>query len=149
MNKSKTAQAILAIDHGSKFTGLAIASTVKIAVPLETLFGLSLNDTVLKIEQIINEKNVDLILVGQPLNLAGERSNQSLIVEDFASKLKARIKHPIILQPETDTTNWAKQAVELSGSDQKSAKRNGQIDALAAAKILQDYLDQNGFTIKT
>lgn len=147
MNSQKQARAILAIDYGSKFTGLAIASAVKIAKPLKTLLSLSDDDLISELEKIIRENNIDLVLVGQPLNLKGQKSQQSSVSEQFAAKLKYAISQPVAMQPETDTSNWAKEVIGSDSAKLKLAKESGELDALAAAKILQDYLDEHGFAI--
>lgn len=147
MNKPKTAQVILAIDYGSKSTGLAVASGVRISKPLKSLDSTENQNLIDGIKTIIEDLKVDLVVIGQPLNMRGETSQQSLTVEKFKLNLSQQIAQPIIFQAETDTTNLVKQELGLDSVKLKSAKESGQIDALAAARILQDYLDQYGFSI--
>jgi putative Holliday junction resolvase len=147
MNKPKTAQVILAIDYGSKSTGLAVASGVRISKPLKSLDSTENQNLIDGIKTIIEDLKVDLVVIGQPLNMRGETSQQSLIVEKFKLNLSQQITQPIIFQAETDTTNLVKQELGIDSVKLKSAKESGQIDALAAARILQDYLDQYGFSI--
>ncbi|HMS32035.1 MAG TPA: Holliday junction resolvase RuvX [Candidatus Saccharibacteria bacterium] len=147
MNKPKTAQVILAIDYGSKSTGLAVASGVRISKPLKSLDSTENQNLIDGIKTIIEDLKVDLVVIGQPLNMRGETSQQSLTVEKFKLNLSQQIAQPIIFQAETDTTNLVKQELGLDSIKLKSAKESGQIDALAAARILQDYLDQYGFSI--
>ncbi|MFZ1522873.1 MAG: Holliday junction resolvase RuvX [Candidatus Saccharimonadales bacterium] len=147
MNKPKTAQVILAIDYGSKSTGLAVASGVRISKPLKSLDSTENQNLIDGIKTIIEDLKVDLVVIGQPLNMRGETSQQSLIVEKFKLNLGQQITQPIIFQAETDTTNLVKQELGIDSVKLKSAKESGQIDALAAARILQDYLDQYGFSI--
>ena len=147
MNKPKTAQVILAIDYGSKSTGLAVASGVRISKPLKSLDSTENQNLIDGIKTIIEDLKVDLVVIGQPLNMRGETSQQSLTVEKFKLNLSQQIVQPIIFQAETDTTNLVKQELGLDSVKLKSAKESGQIDALAAARILQDYLDQYGFSI--
>ena len=137
MNKPssiKTVNSILAIDYGSKYSGIAVASGgVKIAKPLKTLVNLRDQELISEISEIVNEYGVDVILVGNPLNLDGQKSQQSLSSEQFIAKA------------ETDTSNWALSKLGEAEVNKQLAKKNGQLDALAAARILQDYLDENGF----
>lgn len=147
MNKPKTAQVILAIDYGSKSTGLAVASGVRISKPLKSLNSTENQNLIDGIKTIIEDLKVDLVVIGQPLNMRGETSQQSLTVEKFKLNLSQQIAQPIIFQAETDTTNLVKQELGSDSVKLKSAKESGQIDALAAARILQDYLDQYGFSI--
>ena len=148
-NLSKEASSILAIDYGSKYSGIAIASGgVKIAKPLKTLANLSNQELISEISEIVNEYGVDVILVGNPLNLNGQKSQQSLKSEEFIAKLKSNFKNLTVLeQAETDTSNWALSKLGEAEVNKQLAKKNGQLDALAAARILQDYLDENGFII--
>ena len=150
MNKPSSVEAvnsILAIDYGSKYSGIAVASGgVKIAKPLKTVVNLRDQELISEISEIVNEYGVDVILVGNPLNLDGQKSQQSLSSEQFIAKLKANFKNLKVLeQAETDTSNWALSKLGEAEVNKQLAKKNGQLDALAAARILQDYLDENGF----
>jgi putative Holliday junction resolvase len=145
---SNNIRSILAIDYGSKYSGIAVASgEVKIAKPLKTFTNLNDGDLILEISEIVNEYGVNIILVGNPLNLNGQKSQQSLKSEEFIAKLKYRFKNLTVLeQAETDTSNWALSKLGEAEVNKQLAKKNGQLDALAAARILQDYLDENGFS---
>lgn len=152
MNKNssfKKASSILAIDYGSKYSGLAIASNnIKIAKPLKTLINLNDSELINEIQRIVEEYGVETILVGNPINLDGRKSEQSLKSYELIGKLGTKLKGiPVLAQAETDTSNWANSILEETKVNKQLAKKNGQIDALSAVRILQDYLDENGFKL--
>jgi len=125
----------LALDVGEKRIGVAVAhGDVRIAVPLETV---EVNGSeVERIGQIIDIEGVSTVVVGYPRNQSGEATAQTKYVEDFAEKLKNSAPE-IVFQDESLTSVLAEQ--HLSASKKSYAK--GDIDAKAAALILQDYLE--------
>lgn len=144
-NQSQHLRAILSIDYGSRYVGLAIASSdIKIARPLETLVDLDEAELLDRLDIIIKDYRVDLILVGDPLSLSGAKSEQSKISDQFRLSLSQFLggNIPVILQAETDSSN---QAEEMLGNNSYN-KQQGKIDSMAATIFLQDYLDQCGFS---
>jgi len=121
---------ILGIDHGLKHIGLAIArSGVKIAYPLSTIDND--DETVTKLQKIIDEEKISTVVLGLPRNLSAEDTDQTKVVRDFQRVLE---KHSIqtVFQDETSSTEraYAKGATKADK------------DAWAAAIILQDYLER-------
>jgi len=125
----------LALDVGEKRIGVAVAhGDVRIAIPLETV---EVNGSEIeRIGQIIEIEGVSTVVVGYPRNQSGEATAQTKYVEDFAEKLKNSAPE-IVFQDESLTSVLAEQ--HLSASKKSYAK--GDIDAKAAALILQDYLE--------
>lgn len=133
MAKAKT---LIALDVGAARIGVAVADTgVRIAIP----FGaVEVNGDELKeIAYIVTRENADTIVVGYPRNQSGEPTQQTEYVENFAESLKD-IAETIIFQDESLTSVIAEQRLQSRGV--KYTK--GDIDAEAAAIILQDYLEQ-------
>jgi putative holliday junction resolvase len=136
---------ILAVDLGEKNIGLALSDqTGTLAAPLEVLKHVSgLIDAGL-IAQKADEFKVVKIIVGIPVN-DGERDNpQTRHVTKFVDILQSQTTIPIILWDESFSTNQAKEIRQLMNVPRKS--RKGHLDDLAAAVILQSYLDseENG-----
>lgn len=126
---------IISLDVGEKRIGIAVADTVvKIAVPLETL-EVDGNE-IQEITNIVSEQNADVIVVGYPRNQSGEPTAQTKYVEDFVSKLQG-IPAEIEFQDESLTSVTAES--RLNDSNKQFTKSD--IDAEAAAIILQDYIE--------
>lgn len=126
----------LAIDVGEKRIGLALASgDVRIAVPLDTIEVNGAEKE--RIAQIIVNEDVDTVIVGYPRNQSGEVTAQTAYVEKFAKQL-APAAPRLLFQDESLTSVIAEQRLQQQGKPYVK----GDIDAQAAAIILQDYLEQ-------
>ena len=127
----------LAVDYGASRIGLALGdSQVKIGVPLEALTN---NEAA--IEQIVklaNLENVRQIVVGYPRNQAGEATQQTAVVTEFADKLKVKFAD-VVFQDESLTSVLAEDRLKSYGK--KYTK--GDIDSMAAVIILEDFLEEN------
>ncbi len=137
MNQIKTRH-ILALDIGSVRVGLALANSHNyLARPLATI----LNDDSFEsqLNQVILTNEVNILVVGWPRNLAGEETNQSEYVKKFVTDKLEKFNLPIFYQDETLTTVKAQEL--LDGSNKNYHKLD--IDAYAAAVILEDYLIAN------
>jgi putative Holliday junction resolvase len=133
MSQSKS---FLALDVGEKRIGVAVGdSGVRIAVPFETIEvdGKELE----RIARIVVDENTDTIVVGYPRNQSGEATAQTAYVELFANKL-TDLAQNIVFQDESLTSVLAEQRLQAQGG----TYTKGDIDAQAAAIILQDYLER-------
>jgi putative holliday junction resolvase len=129
-----TTKNIIALDVGEKRIGVATSSTaIRIAIPLETL---DVDGTEVKeIAHIVATDAVDTIVVGYPRNQSGEATAQTAYVETFAEQLKDMAT--IVFQDESLTSVMAEEQLKADGRPYSK----GDIDARAAAIILQDYLE--------
>lgn len=127
----------LALDVGEKRIGVAVGDdTVRIAMPLETV---EVNGHELEeIARLVAWQNATVIVVGYPRNQSGEPTAQTDIVEQFASGLQDMVDR-IDFQDESLTSVMAEQRLR----DAKKPFTKGDIDAHAAAIILQDYLERH------
>lgn len=133
MSQSKT---LLALDVGEKRIGVAVGDRgVKIAVPFDTIEvdGKEIE----RIARIVVDENVDTIIVGYPRNQSGEATAQTAFVEAFASQLTGMADN-VVFQDESLTSVLAEQRLKSYGKPYTK----GDVDAQAAALILQDYLEQ-------
>ena len=126
---------LLCLDVGEKRIGVAVGdNSVKIAIPFETII---VDGTETKqIIELVDKEGTDILIIGYPRNQAGESTAQSKFVEDFATKLSG-IAPKIVFQDESLTSVLAEQ--QLVSYNRPYSK--GDIDAAAAAIILQDYLE--------
>jgi len=131
---------ILALDFGKRRIGLAISDELGItAQGLETLQRTTIREDIDGLAQLIAERNVGLILMGNPLHMSGAESRQADYVRDFASRLSARTGVDVKYWDERLTTVAAQRVLKQSGiSIQKRAQA---VDRLAAVILLESYLD--------
>jgi putative Holliday junction resolvase len=128
---------ILSFDYGNARIGLAIKYAEENAVePLITLK----NDKDLwpTIEDLLNLHQPDLIVVGRPRNLDGETTKQTMLSEEFASKLSKLYNNKIELIDEALSTEQAKARIPKS----LSSRSREVIDQYAACIILESYLKE-------
>lgn len=134
----------LAIDHGLKRTGLAICDPAEtFASPLEVI-QTDKNTLIKKIKEIVNAEHVDAIVLGLPLNMDDSKGYQAKIVEQFAERLKKHIALPIHFQDERLSTFQAKE--KLAPAELTTKKKKKRLDAVAAAQILEAFLEQKNST---
>lgn len=133
MSKSKQ---YLALDVGERRIGVAAGdSGVRIAFPLDTI-EVDGNE-IQAIAQLVVSENVDTVVVGYPRNQSGEATAQTAYVEAFAKKLED-IAPQLAFQDESLTSVMAEDQLKQLGQPYTK----GDIDARAAAIILQDYLER-------
>ena len=134
---------IMGLDYGSKTVGVAISDDLLLtAQPVETITRDAENKlrrTLARIEQLIQEYQVELIVLGLPLNMddsVGERAERTL---EFRDKLAKRTGLEIIMQDERLSTEEAKETLTEMGVKGRDLKKY--VDKIAASYILQDYLN--------
>lgn len=131
-------KSVLALDVGGARIGLAVTSlAARLPRPLTTLqFD---NEFFDNLRTIIDEENIAELVVGLPRNLAGEETQQSLVIKDFVEQLKEQIDLPIHYQDEALTSRKAEEELQSRGQPYEKSD----IDALAATYILEDWLTEN------
>lgn len=131
----------LCLDLGDKRTGVAAGDDESgLVSPVEVIAqprGEGLFKAVLK---SIQEHAPAAIVIGLPLNMDGTEGPAAKGVREFADELKRRMSLPIHFQDERLTSYAADQRMAQSGRTHKQKKQLR--DALAAAEILRDFLDQ-------
>lgn len=126
---------ILGLDVGGVRVGVAIARRdVRIARPLDTLEQGP--DIFERLKALADEHEASLFVVGWPRGMQGQSTKQTEVAEDFASQLRESSGMPVVLQDEALTSQRAE--TELQSRGKPFAK--GDVDALAATYILDDYL---------
>lgn len=131
---------ILALDHGSKRIGLALSDpTQTIASPLEYLPAHPFGAFVERLRRLIVEQEVELILVGMPRNMDGSYGPAALKVQEFVAVLKEALAVPLQTWDERLTTAMANRVL-IEGNVRRE-KRKEKVDQMAAALLLQSFLD--------
>lgn len=132
----------LGLDIGSRSCGFAITDENEIIS--SALMNLKYQEghfeTVLnQIELYLKEYKIDGFIIGYPLKISGEKSQTTLMVEEYSDLIKKRFNIPILFVNEQYSTKKAHDTLILSGMTRQKRKQNK--DKLAAQIILQDYLD--------
>ncbi len=129
----------LAIDYGNKRTGLAICDAKETIVsPITVIHGQT--DLLKKIADIVDAENIEAIVLGLPLNMDDSQGPQAKLVLKFADRLKANVDIPIHFQDERLSTFGAEG--KLAAADFTRGKKKKRLDAVAAAQILEAFLEQ-------
>ena len=131
---------LIGLDLGSKRIGVSICDDKQlIATPLTTINRNSLEDLVDELKLIINENDITVIIVGNPLNMDGSSGRSAQSVKDTTENIEKNLDIPICLWDERLSTVGA---FNLSSQlDINVSKREKKIDENAAAFILQGALD--------
>jgi putative Holliday junction resolvase len=131
---------ILAIDHGTKRIGLAISDELGvIALPLEFVPAEPFAGFLARLKELIQEKQVEMLLVGMPRNMDGSYGPAALKVQEFTAVLRDSVAIPIKTWDERLTSAQANRF--LIQAEMRRDKRKQKVDQTAAAILLQSYLD--------
>lgn len=134
---------ILSIDYGLKRIGLAISDESRsFAFPCGVIENKNFKFVLLNIKKIIDEKNINLVIVGMPYNMNKENTTKSevmVLVEKFVNKLQESINIPVETIDERLSSFSAEEKLKESGLSAKKSKKF--IDTEAARLILEEYLN--------
>tara|TARA_B110000003_G_scaffold269488_1_gene300574 strand:+ start:2407 stop:2817 length:411 start_codon:yes stop_codon:yes gene_type:complete len=133
---------LLAIDFGTKRTGIAITDEMQIiASGLTTVLT---KDLILFLKDYVSKENVELVIIGEPKQKDGTHSDVELHIKKFIKELTNVIPTLKIERfDERFTSKIAFNAMIASGVSKKKRKNKALIDEISATIILQDYLNKN------
>ena len=121
---------VLALDYGAARTGVAVSdASGTIARPLEVVVRAASGPGLDRIRRLVDEHEAELVVVGLPLTLRGERGIQAEETEAFVSALRRTVDVPVESYDERFTTALA-----------ASSPGDAPEDARAAAHLLESYL---------
>lgn len=136
----------LGIDYGERRIGLALSdATGLLASPWKRMTNDAnlaaaakrLADEIRMLQA--DETGLAAVVIGLPRRLSGEPNDQTARVKELAALLAAQTTVPVTLQDERLTSHEADELLAQRERDWR--RRKDQLDAMAAALILQDYLD--------
>lgn len=139
MNKMR----ILGIDYGQARTGIALTDPLNItAQGLETIHCEGSDKVILKrLDEILEQYDIDTIVVGLPYNMNGTKSERTEITEKFIHKLKCKYnKLQIVTIDERLTTVAAHKTMNFL--DVNKYKKRNIVDTISAVYILETYLNK-------
>ncbi|MDK2901470.1 MAG: putative pre6S rRNA nuclease [Thermosediminibacterales bacterium] len=131
---------VMALDVGDRNIGVAISDeTGLVARGIGVIKRKSIEKDLQDIKNFIKENHVEKIVIGLPKNMNGTVGFQGSKVLNLVKKLKEVTSLPVITWDERLTTIMAERVLIQANMSRK--KRKGIIDKMAAAIILQNYLD--------
>ena len=141
----------MAVDYGKVRMGLALGSReTGTAQPLTTLARINRNEDMRRLRELVHQYGVKQVLVGLPLRLDGTRGEMAEEAERFANRVRKQIGVPVDMVDERLSSWEAERLLEeefgrtrrADGIRKKGAEAVS-VDAVAAAVILRDYLNQD------
>ena len=131
----------LGLDVGSRRIGVALSDELGItAQPLVVLDAKNRREAVARIRELCAEHEVDMIVIGLPLSMSGgDKGSSSVRARNLARLLAEAVTAEIVLWDERFTTAEAERVL-IQGNVRRKARR-AVVDKIAAALILQGYLD--------
>ena len=132
---------VLGLDIGDVRTGVAVSDPLQIiASPREVVPSASPDILLARVQELVRETEARTVVVGVPLDQHGNRGPQAEKVISFVERLRAVVDIPVVTQDERFSTAEAQRM--LIAADVRRAKRKKVVDKVAAAHILQTYLDR-------
>lgn len=131
---------IVGIDYGRVRVGLAVADPLRVfAQPL----GAYPPKEALRVLRALNDSDtIETAVIGWPYRLDGSDGDLVPFVAKFQNRLQGAIpKISIVRLDERFTSRMAEQSILASGAGRKKRRERGNVDAVAAAILLQSYLD--------
>jgi putative Holliday junction resolvase len=125
---------VMALDFGSARTGVAVSdATGTLARPVGVVERAASAAGLDRLVALVGEHEAELVVVGLPLTLRGERGEQARATEEFVAMLRSRLQVPVETYDERFTTTLAQQSGGRAPED-----------AVAAAHLLQGWLERSG-----
>ncbi len=134
---------VLALDVGERRTGVAVSDpTGTVARPVGVVVHRSRAEDMAEIAALVAEYGAELVVVGWPLTLRGEVGPQGRQVERYAAALAEALPVKVQVWDERYSTVTAEEILrQRSKKGRRRGRERGEVDAVAAAVILQGFLD--------
>ena len=130
---------IICIDYGGKRTGLAVTDPLQIIAT--SLTTIETKDLIPFLKKYFQEEAVELILIGEPLNLDDTATHATPLVKAAILRLKKEFPTiPVQTVDERYTSKMASRAMVEMGMKKKDRRIKGNVDQIAATIMLQEYL---------
>jgi putative Holliday junction resolvase len=134
---------VLGLDAGERRIGVALSDELRLLASPVTVLDRrgGLTPVLDTLRRLAEREGVSQVVVGLPLNADGSRGRQAERASEFARLVGRVVGRPVALWDERLSTAEAEAILRAQGRNLRRARQRGQIDAVAAAVILQDYLD--------
>ncbi|MEM1405186.1 MAG: Holliday junction resolvase RuvX [Bacteroidota bacterium] len=132
---------ILALDYGSKRTGIAVSDPLKmIANPLSTV---DTNELIPFLTRYFQQEEVETVVVGIPVDLMSRETHGTKGAENMVKKIKGQFPHiAVVTMDERFTSKMAFDSMMASGISKKKRADKALVDKLSATIILQSFMEQ-------
>ena len=131
---------VLGIDPGARRIGLALSDPEgRFALPLEAVQARGVEQTVQRLAAEAVRLSAERLVVGLPLRMDGSEGESARLARKLGERLHAATGLPVVLWDERLTTRAAERALAEAGA--RGARRKQAVDSVAAALLLQSYLD--------
>ena len=134
---------VLGVDAGERRVGVALSDQSRLLASPVGVFDrrAGLAPVLDALTDLVRRESVDEMVVGLPLNADGSEGPQARRARDFARVASRVVGVPVSLWDERLSTREAEAIVRAQGRRVRRVRERGELDAVAAAVILQDYLD--------
>ncbi len=131
---------ILAIDYGQKRVGLAVTDPLRITA--NALDTIAVHELMNYLVSYLTKEKVDIIVVGQPLQMNGSESESMKFIKPFYIALKKKFPDiELVMFDERFTSVLAQKTMLDAGLNKKKRQNKGLVDRISATIILQGYLE--------
>ena len=129
----------MAIDYGGKRTGIAVTDPLQIIATGLTF--VNSNELIAFLKDYFLKEEVELVIIGMPLNLDDSATHGTPLVEAFLKKMKNVFPAmPVKTVDERYTSKMAKAAMLEMGMKKKDRRVKGNVDEISATIMLQEYM---------
>jgi len=126
---------VLSLDIGNKRIGIAGCDPLGISIThLPAIFRKNFEQDLKEFCKICLKRNVKGLIIGNPLDMNGKETNQSILCKKYGIKLASSLNLPVVFINEHCSTVEAKEKFSLKSD------KTGRIDSAAAAILLQQWL---------
>lgn len=133
---------IMAIDYGSKRIGIAFSDPLRLFAKAHSVIpNNGIDEVVVKITSLIKDNQANLVVVGIPYAIDGTNTPKTLETLEFIDILQNRIPITITGMDERYSSQEAEEILKNRGESWQKARQK--VDAVAAAMILTNYLEQH------
>jgi putative Holliday junction resolvase len=131
---------LIGLDVGEARIGVAASDPTGTLASARTVLQRRPEEAALRaLLHLIEEEQAEAVVVGLPRSLSGELHSQAALVQAFAERLRSQISIPLYFWDERLSTVAAEREMRAAGT--RRDRRRAMVDAVAAAIILQNYLD--------
>jgi putative Holliday junction resolvase len=132
---------ILGFDYGLKRTGIAVSDELHITCSPVTTLDTNEENFLLNLQKLINEYKIKFAVVGIPFTKDGKKTEFIHEIEKFIQLLKSSFNLTVYTIDESFSSKKANQVMLEINKKRNKRKQKGNIDKIAAALILQEFLD--------
>jgi putative Holliday junction resolvase len=134
---------VLGVDAGERRVGVALSDELRLLASPVTVLDRrrGLAPVLDALADLVRREGATQVVVGLPLNADGSEGPQARRAHDFARVAEHVIGLPVQMWDERMSTREAEEIVRAQGRNLRRVRQQGKLDAVAAAAILQDYLD--------